>query len=191
MTESLASATTITTMRPPRLLLLLLLFLPLVISLLLIWPSPGQALSVDVSTSAQARGWGKIFEWAPCVGVHPAKEASLATGKPAMVILHRSACSPCYSLKQTFTKNNELQRLSKNFALINCNSTEEPPGKLYAPDGDYVPRILFFGADGNPHPEIFNRLGKAEYKYYYVDAPSVVEGMLEAAVALRGDHAEL
>ena len=66
-----------------------------------------------------------------------------------MVLLHRGDCTACYNLKGQFTKNNELQRLSKNFAFINCNSTEEPEDKSYSPDGDYVPRILFFGADGS------------------------------------------
>ena len=175
-----------------RLLLLLLLLLPpSSVLLLLLLPSPAAALSVDVSTKEQARGWGRIFEWAPCGGAHPAEQAALAAGKPVMVLLHRPSCPACHKLKDTFLTNNELQRLSKNFAFINCNSTEEPPGKSYAPDGDYVPRILFFGADGSPRPEIFNRLGKAAFKYYYVDAPSVVESMLEAAVMLRGEHAEL
>ena len=108
-----------------------------------------------------------------------------------MVLLHRDGCSACWHLKSTFEKNNELQRLSTNFVFINCNSTEEPQGRGYAPDGDYVPRILFFASDGTPRPDIFNRLGKAEYQHYYVDAPSVVEAMREAAVTLRGSDAEL
>ena len=164
---------------------------PLLLALVL-FLRRAEPLSVEVSTKEQARGWGRVFKWAPCHGsAHPAKRAALESGLPVMVLLHRGDCTACYTLKGQFTKNNELQRLSKNFAFINCNSTEEPEDKSYSPDGDYVPRILFFGADGSPHPEIFNRLGKPEYKYYYVDAPSVVQGMQEAAVKLRGDQAEL
>lgn len=162
-----------------------------IVCMAIAWLPRVASLSKEISTKEMARGWGRIFEWKPCSGNHPAKTEGHASGKPVMVLLHREGCSACYHLKSTFKTNNELQRLSKNFVFINCNSREEPSGKGYSPDGDYVPRILFFGSDGTPRADIFNRLGKAEFRHYYVDAPSVVEAMKEAALTLRGQDAEL
>lgn len=56
---------------------------------------------------------------------------------------------------------------------------EEPSDPMYAPDGGYIPRILFISPDGVVQEQLKNKSGNPKYKYYYSDAN---QGMLHIHV---------
>ena len=47
----------------------------------------------------------------------------------------------------------------------------------FAPDGDYIPRILFIDKNGNVRPEIINEKGKSAYKYFYFEEKHLINSM--------------
>ena len=46
---------------------------------------------------------------------------------------------------------------------------EEPQDDKYAPDGGYIPRVLFLDPKGEVHADVTNRNGNPKYKYFYMD----------------------
>ena len=128
-----------------------------------------------------SRGFNSDLKW---LSLEDAKAKALDTGKPMMVLIHKSWCGACKSLKEHFKDGvagvDEIKRLSKKFVLANVEDEEEPNEEQYKPDGDYIPRIFFADSFGQVDPEIYNTLGSDEYKYFYGDGRKVIEGMKAA-----------
>ena len=63
----------------------------------------------------------------------------------------------------------------KSYLLINyevklfIKNDEEPDDEDFAPDGRYIPRILFIDRTGKVRKDIYNE-AVTQYKYYYSDA---------------------
>lgn len=76
--------------------------------------------------------------------------------------------------------NGELNALSKK-----DNNFWNPSNRRFAPDGAYVPRVLFVNSQGNIMDDIFNlSLDRNEqYKYFYPSDTSIAVAMQRAAVA--------
>ncbi|ETN85234.1 hypothetical protein NECAME_16850 [Necator americanus] len=68
-------------------------------------------------------------EWDRAIGV--AKDLN----KPIFFLIHKTWCGAC----------KELIELSKKFVMVNVEDDDEPEDDKYAPDGGYIPRILFLG----------------------------------------------
>ena len=49
---------------------------------------------------------------------------------------------------------------------------EEPTDQVYAPDGGYIPRILFLSHLGEVVNTLYNEHGNPKYKYFYSSAES-------------------
>ncbi|RCN31243.1 hypothetical protein ANCCAN_22976 [Ancylostoma caninum] len=81
-------------------------------------------------------------EWEQAIGV--AKDLN----KPIFFLIHKTWCGACKGLKREFgssPKTKELIELSKNFVMVNVEDDDEPEDEKYAPDGGYIPRIIFLG----------------------------------------------
>nr|CAD7573668.1 unnamed protein product [Timema californicum] len=61
--------------------------------------------------------------------------------------------------------------------MVNTQDDEEPKGSMFAPDGGYIPRILFLDPNGVVMDEYYNEEGNPDYKYFYSDSKSVVSSM--------------
>eukprot|EP00043_Microstomoeca_roanoka_P011236 m.105889 g.105889 ORF g.105889 m.105889 type:complete len:158 (-) comp15136_c0_seq2:69-542(-) len=124
-----------------------------------------------------ARGWGDSVAWRT---LDAGRLEAAETGKPMMIIIHKTWCGACKALKPKMAVYDEYLQLSKNFVMVNLEDNEEPADQMYSPDGGYIPRILFADSTGAVVDDIYNRFGSPKYKYYYSDAPYVVTSMRDA-----------
>ena len=70
--------------------------------------------------------------------------------------------------------------------MVELEDDKEPKDAAWAPDGGYIPRIVFAKSDGAPQKDIVNaaRAG-GQYKYFYTDVRSVSAGMTAALAAMK------
>ncbi|KAJ2954857.1 hypothetical protein O0L34_g3174 [Tuta absoluta] len=94
-----------------------------------------------------------------------------------MVIIHKSWCGACKNLKPKFADSREIQELSKHFVMVNLVDDEEPKGNKFAPDGPYIPRILFISPNGRIDGDIYNEDGSPQHKYFYSRPEQIAKSM--------------
>ena len=105
------------------------------------------------------------------------------------VIIHKTSCPACKSLKPKFASSAEILELSRKFVMVNANNGEAPSSDVrFAPDGSYVPRILFLSPRGELLSDVINEGGNANYKYYHYEAESVVASMKKADQSNRKEE---
>eukprot|EP00047_Mylnosiga_fluctuans_P002660 m.225405 g.225405 ORF g.225405 m.225405 type:complete len:154 (+) comp11259_c0_seq1:41-502(+) len=146
------------------------------VAVLLLVALAGTVLAEDI-----ARGWGSGITWR---GLEAGLAEASASRKPFMVVIHKTWCGACKGLRPKFAESEEIAQLSADFVMINLQDDEEPSDPSFAPDGGYIPRILFGDADGTVNADIFNAGGNPRYKYYYSDAESIAKAMKTAATTL-------
>lgn len=102
--------------------------------------------------------------------------------KPILLFIHKMQCPGCVKLKKKFVKSVRLMDLSERFVMIKAEMGKESHlnQKKFRPDGQYVPRILFFTSEGDLIKDAYNRCPDADkdYKYFYKSAGQIVETML-------------
>ncbi|KAK8743787.1 hypothetical protein OTU49_001265 [Cherax quadricarinatus] len=135
-------------------------------------------IPVEISAEEDlGNGLGENYEW---YTLEDGLKISKDTGKPLMLIIHKSWCGACKAFKPKFAESSEALQLSKNFVMVNTIDDEEPKEDKYAPDGGYIPRILFLDSQGEVQQSIYNKKGNPTYKFYYYDDKTVVDSMKEA-----------
>ncbi|XP_047997742.1 thioredoxin domain-containing protein 12-like [Leguminivora glycinivorella] len=132
--------------------------------------------TVYCSTSlGKDNGFGNNYIWASSLesGIQLASRHK----KPVMVIIHKSWCKACKNLKPKFANCSEIQSLSRKFVMVNLLDDEEPENNLYAPDGTYIPRILFMSPHGKVDHEIYNEDGSSQHKFFYSRPEQIAKSM--------------
>lgn len=129
---------------------------------------------VATIASELARGFNDNINW---VTFEDGKKLSHDQMKPLMLLIHKSWCGACKALKPQFATSKEIEKLSQNFIMVNVLDDEEPSDKSFAPDGGYIPRILFIDPSGKVLTEIINEEGNESYKYYYHASDDITKSM--------------
>ncbi|XP_046999783.1 thioredoxin domain-containing protein 12-like isoform X1 [Schistocerca americana] len=128
------------------------------------------------------RGFGPQYQW---LDLEKAIEVSRLTQKPIMVIIHKSWCTACSALKPQFAESKEIEELSSNFVMVNVGDDDKVVGSSFAPDGEYIPRIIFMSPDGEVRPEFYNEGGSEAYKYFYSDISNIITTMKKVQRAYK------
>ena len=135
------------------------------------------------------RGWGDKIRW---VNLYEAErqyaaEETEAAKKPIIVFVHKETCPACRFLKSGFSRlmqDKKVAALSDKFIMVNVVGAElgqflysaQVFRRNFYPDGDYVPRVLFFDS-----PWILNRRltnGESGGNRFNYDTPSdIVDNM--------------
>ena len=127
-----------------------------------------------------SHGYGDDIDWIPWEN---AIETALDQNKPIFLLIHKTWCHACKSLRKIMQQTNArkaFKKLSEYFVMVNTADDEEPYEEEYRPDGKYVPRILFLDKNGDLLSEFRNK--KAEYKnyaYYYPSPAEILTSMKE------------
>lgn len=142
-------------------------------------------LSSFVSGNSLSNGLGDHLGWVPW---DQAPQLAFNEGKPLMVVLHKSWCPACKSLKAWFAASDVIADLSQGFVMVNADEKQAPSlDPKFNVDGSYVPRIFFLSASGDLMPDVVNIHGNPNYKYFYFDEESVIEAMKTVLTRLGAD----
>uniref|UniRef100_A0A3Q2QCL4 Anterior gradient 1 n=1 Tax=Fundulus heteroclitus TaxID=8078 RepID=A0A3Q2QCL4_FUNHE len=107
--------------------------------------------------------------------------------KPLMVIHHLDNCPHSEALKEAFVADKSIQKMAKE-DFIMLNVVEETGDQNLAPDGYYVPRILFVDPALTVRAEIVGKYSERLYAYTPDDMKHLAANMKKAKLLL---HSEL
>eukprot|EP00244_Chara_vulgaris_P012141 TRINITY_DN6292_c0_g1_i2.p1 TRINITY_DN6292_c0_g1~~TRINITY_DN6292_c0_g1_i2.p1 ORF type:complete len:193 (-),score=41.98 TRINITY_DN6292_c0_g1_i2:89-667(-) len=100
--------------------------------------------------------------------------------KPIMTIIHKKWCGACRHLKEELSKDDadDFVKLSEEWVMVDGGDDDEPKADEYAPDGGYIPRIIFSESNGKVRNDIICQFGgNPSYKYFYHSLHQVTETM--------------
>lgn len=126
--------------------------------------------------TAPANGWGDEIAWRGFTeGLAEAKKERM----PVMLVVHTSWCGKCKALKRSTFQDTALHELSEEFVMVNVDQDAEPDAIDYAPDGTYIPRVLFLDPDGQLDTELKNPR-PSRFSYFYLPQDDLVGTMRKA-----------
>lgn len=138
--------------------------------------APAPEAPARVAT-APAHGFNDAIAWRPLDdGLAEAK----AEGRPLMLVVHASWCNSCKQLKPAF-QDRRLTELSERFVMVNADQDQTPGALAYAPDGSYIPRVLFIDPTTGAVDESLQHPTRSRHHYYYGpsdDLPAIMEKAL-------------
>ncbi|PRP90783.1 Thioredoxin [Enhygromyxa salina] len=111
-----------------------------------------------------AEGWNEDIAWR---GLEEGLAEAKQTKMPVMMVVHTTWCGNCQKLKRTFNSDADLARLSEQFVMVHVDQDAHPEVTLYAPDGDYIPRVMFLDSDGNIDKQLQNPNRPNRYRFFY------------------------
>ncbi|NXR71714.1 AGR2 protein, partial [Pycnonotus jocosus] len=103
--------------------------------------------------------------------------------KPLMIIHHLDDCPHSQALKKVFAEHKEIQKLAEKFILLNL--VYETTDKNLAPDGQYVPRVLFIDPSLTVRADITGRYSNRLYAYEPSDISLLYSNMQKALKLLK------
>ena len=144
---------------------------------LLVW-------SVLAETPAAARSpnmaelWnGAEIAWRD---VGPGIRESTRTGKPLVMVFHAEWCTACRRYREVW-KDPGVVAGSRNFVTVLVDVDERPQDNgAFAPDGTYVPRTIFYSADG----EVMKHVRGKDPEYPHtvdIEDPTELRTLMEKA----------
>ncbi|XP_051872535.1 anterior gradient protein 3-like [Pristis pectinata] len=131
-----------------------------------------------------SRGWGDDLTWVQTYeeGLFKSKKSN----KPLMVIHHLENCKYCNALKEAFAASREIQEMAdKDFIMLNL--MHETADKNLAPDGKYVPRIIFVDPSMTVRADIAGRYSNRLYTYEPRDIQLLIDNMKKAKRLLTSE----
>jgi thiol:disulfide interchange protein len=102
---------------------------------------------------------------------------------PIMLVVHTSWCSRCKALKSKFS-DRDVEDLATGFVMINVDQDAEPKVEDHGPDGNYIPRILFFDSSGKIDESLVNE-SRDRTRYFYMPNDDLA-GTMRKALDLHG-----
>lgn len=136
---------------------------------------PAPAAAERRQATAPTHGYGDQIAWR---GLDEGLAEAARLGRPLMLVVHASWCPRCRELKQRFF-DPTLAETSDRFVMVNLDQDQSPEALRHGPDGQYIPRILFFDPQGRLDPELQNPRG-GKYKYFYTPQDDLVAMMQQA-----------
>ncbi|KAJ8253032.1 hypothetical protein GJAV_G00208370 [Gymnothorax javanicus] len=126
-----------------------------------------------------ARGWGEDIDWVESYedGLRKAQTSQ----KPLMIIHHLENCPTCQALKAAFSEDEEIQRMAREeFIMFNLMHETQDPN--LAPDGYYVPRIMFVDPSMVIRTDIVANDQLYKHSYTDKDLQKLEENMKQAKI---------
>ncbi|MFV8750184.1 thioredoxin family protein [Nannocystaceae bacterium ST9] len=126
--------------------------------------------------SVPADGWNDDIAWR---GFEEGLREAKRDHRPVMMVVHTAWCPKCRALKQVFNEDAQVERLSERFVMVHVDQDQTPEATLYAPDGQYIPRVMFLDSNGKLDPELRNK-DRKRFRYFYTPQEDLVATMREA-----------
>ncbi len=147
---------------------------------------PDPARSTPTRTaSAPAHGYGDRIAWR---GLDEGLKEAAELGRPLMLVVHAAWCPRCKELKRRFF-DPSLAETSERMVMVNVDQDQTPEALRHGPDGQYIPRVLFFDPQGRLDADLSNP-GRKKYKYFYTPQDDLV-GMMKQALDRHEQAAKL
>ncbi|CAN9497949.1 unnamed protein product [Ophioblennius macclurei] len=143
-----------------------------------------RTMKTDKTRSQFSRGWGQNIRWLE--NYTAGLQAVTKTHKPLMVIHHLDRCPYCQALKKAFAADKTIQKMARESFLM-LNVLEETDDKNLAPDGYYVPRILFVDAELRVRNDITGNYSNRLYTYTPNDMKLLAENMRKVKALVHNE----
>ncbi|XP_052004090.1 anterior gradient 1 [Xyrauchen texanus] len=134
-----------------------------------------------------SRGWGDDINWVQTY--NQGLTEMIESKKPLMIILHLEDCPHSKALKKAFTEHESIQKLAKS-DFIMLNLVHETNDINLAPDGFYVPRIMFVDPSLTVRADIVGKYVNRMYTYQPNDMDFLEDNMMKAKMLLKNEHEE-
>ncbi len=146
------------------------------------------AVALSISTSARAGGdWND--EGIAWKDLPEALAAAEKEGTPVCLVVYTDWCPHCTNYSKVF-HDAAIEERAKHFSMVRIDQDKRKRvAERYAPDGAYVPRTLFLGADGQIDESL--HAPRAKYVHFYdehdpVSLRQAMDAALEKLVASDG-----
>jgi thiol-disulfide isomerase/thioredoxin len=131
--------------------------------------------------SAWARAHAPPLEWSTAIqwedyerGIERAKEER----KPVLLVFYADWCKPCKEYHRHVFEDARVIERAKDFVMVRVNGDKrEDLYKRFMPDGDYLPRTMFFTADGVLLKGVPIGVWGRRFQYNPKDPKSLLGGM--------------
>lgn len=131
---------------------------------------PAKVTKRNVSQKARPKrkASGKDIKWVDKINWESWAEGrrkAAEEGKALCLVIYTNWCPRCRELAPVFASA-EVEAAAKSMIMVRQNQDERPEWlNQYVAQGRYVPRILFFGKDGNLMTDVTS--GIKRYPYFY------------------------